>query len=95
MLKSKKYQIPAGYLSRNQIIEKYGVSQASLTKYIENSNFPLSIPQHIKGIGRHISTFKENEVAEWFAYKHRFIESGVVHQKLDIALSLRFLRGQL
>lgn len=95
MLKSKQYHIPTGFLSRNQIIERYGVSQASLTKYIENNNFPTCCPQRIKGIGREISTFKESEVSEWFAYKNKYITSGVIHQKLDIDLSLRFLRGQI
>ena len=93
MLKSKNYQIPAGFLSRNQIIEKYGVSQARLTRYIENSNFPTSCFQQMKGIGKEISAFKESEVSEWFSYKNKYIELGVVHQKLDIDLSQRFLRG--
>ncbi len=49
MLDSKKIKaksvdstlLPVGFVSRNQIIEMYGVSQASLTKYIRNNNFPI------------------------------------------------------
>lgn len=44
-------------------------------------------------MGKQSSAFKESEVSEWFSYKNKYIEFGVVHQKLDIDLSQRFLRG--
>jgi predicted DNA-binding transcriptional regulator AlpA len=87
--------LPVGFVSRNQIIEMYGVSQASLTKYIRNNNFPTCRPHLIKSTGKNISTFKESEVSEWFAYKNKYITSDVIHPKLDIDLNLRFLRGQI
>ena len=103
MLDSKKIKaksvdstlLPVGFVSRNQIIEMYGVSQASLTKYIRNNNFPTCRPHLIKSTGKNISTFKESEVSEWFAYKNKYITSDVIQPKLDIDLNLRFLRGQI
>ena len=93
MHNAQKNQIPAGYLSHNQIMAKYGLSKANLSKYIEKNNFPTSKSVPVKGMGKQSSAFKESEVSEWFSYKNKYIEFGVVHQKLDIDLSQRFLRG--
>jgi predicted DNA-binding transcriptional regulator AlpA len=89
---AQKNQIPTGYLSYSQIMAKYGLSKANLSKYIEKNNFPISKSVPVKGMGQS-SAFKESEVSEWFSYKNKYIELGVVHQKLDIDLSQRFLRG--
>jgi len=89
---AQKNQIPAGYLSHSQIMAKYGLSKANLSKYIAKNNFPTSKSVPVKGMGKQSSAFKESEVSEWFSYKNN-IELGVVHQKLDIDLSQRFLRG--
>ena len=89
---AQKNQIPAGYLSHSQIMAKYGLSKANLSKYIAKNNFPTSKSVPVKGMGQS-SAFKESEVSEWFSYKNKDIELGVVHQKLDIDLSQRFLRG--
>jgi predicted DNA-binding transcriptional regulator AlpA len=92
MYDAQKNQIPAGYLSYSQIMAKYGLSKANLSKYIAKNNFPTSKSIPVKGMGQS-SAFKESEVSEWFSYKNKYIELGVVHQKLDIDLSQRFLRG--
>jgi predicted DNA-binding transcriptional regulator AlpA len=42
MHNAQKNQIPAGYLSHSQIMAKYGLSKANLSKYIAKNNFPTS-----------------------------------------------------
>ncbi len=89
-----KTEVPAGYLSRVQIVQRFKISESSLTQYQKNyPDFPRCIRQHVSHVNRAVATFKTVEIVAWFEKKDAMLKaSKLASRGIDLKLGRQFLK---